>query len=370
MMIDPQFYQTLEKMTQQERDIYVIECKKLIKEFDNIVQNVMHKSQNAIYDCLHNDCGNNTQTYCHLMQKNGVLSHIAQDNHLLQPQISSPYKWLGKTSDILEMRKIGINKVFSGKLFCDKHDTELFKNFEVKTPDFHDYETQLLLCYRSMCYELWQNYYNINYSNESIRKLSELLDDVKLRNDIPKIVLQENLNDIKQRIDQQIYEIGTTNIDIAQLIKLRKYFLNALFNINSYSMKFICIETRQLPISASLIVSSEKYYNDQLQNNPYFLQVIPQFNKSYIIFGYFHELSDEWLDSYCSRFSMLEENEILVELTRLITTRNMAWCVSPNFYSNLSENIKQKIKDDYIKYYENKFDDEYWYKYDKWNLFN
>lgn len=362
MMVSQQFYEVLDKMTQEERDIYVIESKKLIKEFDNIVQNVMQKSQNAIYDCLHDDCNNNTQTYCHLMQKNGVLSHIAQDNHLLQPQISSPYKWLGKIADMLEIRKIGINQVFSGKLFCDIHDTELFKNFEVKAPDFHYYETQLLLCYRAMCYELWQNLYNINFHSDSIEKLSDLLKNTKSKNYLPKIVLQEHLNEINQRIDREIDQIRTTNINITKLNQLKKYFLAEILNTDNQGMKFICIETKQLPISASLILSSEKYYNDHQQNNPYFLQIIPQSNKSYIILGYFNELSDEWIINYFTKFSHVDENKLLTELTRLITTRNLTWCVSPNFYNNLSEQIKQKIKDDYIKYYENKFNDDYWYK--------
>lgn len=364
-----QFYKFLDNMTQEERVVYVAESNKQIIALDNVVQNSIKTSQNAIYDCLHDDCDNNTQTYCHLMQKNGVLSNITFDNHLFQMQISNPHKWLGEITDVFEMRKIGINQVFSGKLFCDKHDTELFKKFEVNVPDYDDYETQLLMCYRTMCYELWQNYYNIKFSEESAKGFTNLLDNINLDNRLPIKIIQEKLNEIHKRISQEKNKITTTSINIKYVQQIGKHFSSALLNINNQAMKFVCRKIKQLPISASMMLSSEKYFKDQQNNYPYFVQVIPQIDKSYIIFGYFHELFDEWLDSYYHRFLTFKENELLTELTRLITTRNLTWCVSPNFYNNLTEQIKQKIKDDYIEYYENKFDDEYWYKNNVWSLF-
>ena len=89
----------------------------------------------------------------HLLQRNGILNNIAENNHLIEARPTDFFKWNAIDCPI-EFRQVGINQAISLSVFCDKHDTELFKKIEQGNLDLGDYETQLLLSYRVVCAEI------------------------------------------------------------------------------------------------------------------------------------------------------------------------------------------------------------------------
>lgn len=102
----------------------------------------------------------------HLLQRNGILSTITEKGHLIEIRPIDLFKWK-KNQPMLEFKLIGINSAISLPLFCNYHDSSLFKNIESRTISFYLYENQLLFSYRTLCAELRKKERNIFIQKES-----------------------------------------------------------------------------------------------------------------------------------------------------------------------------------------------------------
>jgi hypothetical protein len=108
----------------------------------------------SIDTCYFPDCTNKSIN-SHILQKNGILSKIATDNHLWEHTIDQ-FK-----DGVFKFKKRGVNQVFSFNCFCNEHDTSLFKKIESDKIDFDDYESCLLFTLRTVYNEIFRKQVNL-----------------------------------------------------------------------------------------------------------------------------------------------------------------------------------------------------------------
>jgi len=62
--------------------------------------------------------------------------------------------------------RVGISNALSHPVFCQKHDTEIFKPIEQSNVEFDTYESFLLFSYRAICAEIRKNKLILNNIQE------------------------------------------------------------------------------------------------------------------------------------------------------------------------------------------------------------
>jgi len=95
-------------------------------------QNAKLTAIDQINTCFYPDC-NKPSINSHILQKNGILSELEENGHVMQMEIN-PFG-----DNIHFFKRTGINKAFSFKCFCSHHDIELFDSIEKKEINFSIY---------------------------------------------------------------------------------------------------------------------------------------------------------------------------------------------------------------------------------------
>ncbi|WP_050378726.1 hypothetical protein [Chryseobacterium sp. Hurlbut01] len=124
------------------------------KETIRIIESIKNKYRKAKQKCSFKDCDQEAIKFSHVLQKNGILRNISQDNHLYQFHISSFFN-TEKNGKFL-MKKIGINEVFTFPGFCKYHDNKIFSPIESSKIDFENRSTNILFAYRAICQEIYR----------------------------------------------------------------------------------------------------------------------------------------------------------------------------------------------------------------------
>jgi hypothetical protein len=121
----------------------------------NEIAKAYSRAEQAKRKCLWPGCNNNAIN-SHLLQKKGILSLIADSQHLYRLQ---------KNFFTLKMDfvKVGVNDALSFKGFCNKHDTEVFHDIEKEIVDFSKYHDKLLLNYRAIQHSVRKTQVNIDF---------------------------------------------------------------------------------------------------------------------------------------------------------------------------------------------------------------
>ena len=81
-------------------------------------------------------------------QKNGFIKHIAEEGHVYE------YEYYPFNEQYFQLKRTGINKVFTFKGFCSHHDDYLFKDIEKREINFNDYKTCLIFAHRILAQEI------------------------------------------------------------------------------------------------------------------------------------------------------------------------------------------------------------------------
>lgn len=334
-----------------ELDAYIKYMTELSRIFTKFTAERATRLKKESFQCLYSNCNQESQTYCHLLQRNGILTNIADNNHLAQLEIDNYHKWASvnqKSSPLIVNTNVGISKAFTGKLFCNYHDTSIFKQIEqTNNLNFNDYTTQLLFSYRAICNEMRSQEANLfmhsgSLVDESIYKYIKTLPTTYR-------VINELLNHINTSVRQFNYGLTQTTNNISNLRLLINEFeieLNS-FQSNNKMYSFIHIETDMIPIACSAMFSSEDFAVKTLRNNPIFINVVPYANKTHIILGYHVGRLDNSIIEYMKKWQSFSTNEIKLELSRIICTLCTTWCMSPKFYHELSSDHKTAL----LKFY-------------------
>lgn len=104
------------------------------------------------WKCMFPGC-NQKACNTHLLQRHGVLSNIVEDGHCYELRETDVFAW-SKDNYPMEFKRCGLQNAISHPIFCDHHDSELFKPIETGVVDYDDYHNQLLLSYRTICSEI------------------------------------------------------------------------------------------------------------------------------------------------------------------------------------------------------------------------
>lgn len=300
--------------------------KKQIIEFQKIYAGISKNLNNKKWKCIINNC-NNHSINSHLLQQNGILNLISEDNHLIEVKAIDSFKW-DESNSPLTFRRISVKQALSLNLFCNKHDTEIFKYAETLPLDFNDYLTQILFTYRIICAEIRKKEYNIEIHHR-------LLNSNTLYGSLPVDNFEnfiqgskrgiEDLRVYKEKIEKELN--GSVKEFEFKVLKypLIKVYCSAGFNI---------YETYETPL-------------EEIPLKYVFIHVIPSEDSLNVILGYNKNMVKKSIVDYVNSWVGLSIRELELRLTDLFATRVENWGLSPVIYRQLNKETANA----FIKYF-------------------
>jgi hypothetical protein len=265
---------------------------------------------------------------------NGILNNIIENGQLIQIMPNDFFDFEKK--GYLSFKSMGIKQALSEYLFCNKHDTELFKGIEGKGIDFYAHSSQLLFSYRSLCCELRKKMKNI----EIYTRLGK---SNTLKNSRQQFISQNYLD----------FEIKGHNTGVKDMNSLKLEMETELFSTSTQNFTFktfkcplikLCVSATFTPIHPGSD-SIQKAYSQEQPLNTIFINVIPQHDYLYIIIGYHNSYVDKWIIDYINTWDTTDIESLQNNLTNLIATKVETWSISPALFREVSNGAKQKLKD-------------------------
>lgn len=296
----------------------------------NIRKNVNEKS----WPCLHENC-NTRSINSHLLQQKGILDNITEEGHLIEIKTRDHFQ---ENQPDFNYKRVGIKKAISLPLFCNHHDSALFKEIETHPISFNNKRTQLLFSYRSLCGEL--------------RKKEKILE-------INKRSLNSNiLRDLLHPQGRKLLESQANGLTlgIMDMTFFKTEFENDLSDDRQNSFTFRTYKFESVKICVSAIFSplfpeqmeSAKTLNPEEPLSCVFVNVIPQPNDLYIIVGYHNKFTNSWIEDYIHSWGNLKTNQVQKKLTDLIGTRVESWSMAPSLLDKIPISTRNK----FLKYWD------------------
>lgn len=293
------------------------------KQIQYRLNKLLEKAKNKTRQCCVAGC-NEPAINSHILQKNGILSGISTNGHL----ITNETDFLKK--ELFYFKRAGINITYTFKGFCKQHDKQIFKEIEDYDIDFEDYRTQLLFAYRTLL-------------NEERRK-EVLIDWNILRLHDPILEQTEDKTYLKEEIRQ--YRLSG---------KDSEYYLNKMIqDLETGSEQFV-FKVRFLAKSEVCLASQFTYETTREQDKylvengkemelltDVFVSMFPLEDKTVLIMGYLKSMHEKCGD-FVNYFFEIDENQLMGEISNLMLLRCEVWVCSENFY-----NLKIKPKESEI----------------------
>lgn len=297
-----------------------------MKKPQNIIAQVSKNVKKKQWECLVASC-NETAINSHLIQRNGLLSNIAVNGHLIEIKMVDAYKWNSKEPP-LRFSLVGINNALSHKVFCNNHDTEIFKPIEDEEKDFETYISFLLFSYRAICAEIRKKMVNIENHTRLIN--SKILDG-QINKEQLQLIINGN-------------ELGITDLR-AMKEMLENEIQNEEGNYTFYSYKYDRIEVYASAAFSATSIELPKE-NGSLDLENIYIHILPLSIETLILIGYHNDYTNDEMIKYCESWNELDKTQLEVKLTNLFVTNIENWGVSPSLYDDFKEsNKKRYIKD-------------------------
>jgi hypothetical protein len=280
------------------------------------------KSEKKERICMFNNCTQKT-IKSHVLQKNGILREISENNHLIQMIPTNPFETSEK--GIIDFKLLGVNDVYTFQGFCAVHDSNLFKLIETEsTINFFDKKQQALFCYRGLCQEIRRK----EIATEWI---------VELKPNFPHHFLPI----VESLIDG--YEDGIENLNL-----FKKELENNIVSeaVDSFYFETIKIPKIELCISVPLNIGelvipkdlNYKKWRQEKQVMPTsFVNVFPKENESYVIVGYHNDYPCEWTINFINKMKSGNKKEIFKQLSDLVTLRLEFWSMSQHLFNQIPQ---------------------------------
>lgn len=288
----------------------------------NIIAQIDKNVKKKNWECLVNDCSE-TAINSHLIQQNGILSNISINGHLTELKMMDAYKWNKKESPV-NFRKVGIKQALSHKVFCDKHDTEIFKPIENNKADFETYESFLLFSYRAVCAE-------ISKKRLAIEKYNRLINANTLTGKIDKDTLQLVVNG---------NELGIKDLSVL------KEMLEKEISSKSDKYSFHVFKYPKFSVYASAVFSATDLdfprKDGALDLENIYIHILPLEKELLILVGFHNDYASDDAKKYCKSWEKLTEKELEFKLTGLFASNIENWGISPDFFDKLKEKNKFK----------------------------
>lgn len=293
-------------------------------------ENLLEKTKKEIFSkeswpCMHPNCTKQAIN-SHLLQRHGILDNIVENGHFYQLMPSNAFT-TKNTGKLFDFKKVGLNQGFSWPLFCNEHDSNVFKEIEKKEDiDFDNYRIQLLFSYRALCSELRKNQMEICFYKKLYDTNKTLFSNVLM-------LIPGKLQTIE---DYRFYE---------------SEFINDLKD-NTNNFTFYHYDFPKFGLSASAAFSYVKQTIDkELSPLPWeccFLNIIPQKSKTSVIIGYNNDRKNNALVNYCKSWDTTDKYEIEKLFSDFCTLWAENWCISSSLYQKI-----ETKKEDFYRFYLN-----------------
>lgn len=280
------------------------------------------KSEKKERICMFNGCTNKT-IKSHVLQKNGILREISENNHLIQMTPTNPFEMSEK--GISDFKLVGINDVYTFQGFCAIHDSSVFKLIETEsTLNFFDKKQQALFCYRGLCQEIRRK----EIAPEWI---------IELKPHFPPAFLPR----VESLIDG--YNDGIENLNVFKT-ELEKSIISE--NSDSFYFETIKIPKIELCISVPLNIgeleipkdSNYKKWREERQLMPTsFINVFPKGDESFVIIGFHKDYPCDWTINFSKKMKSENKKEIFKELSDLVTLRLEFWSMSKYLFNQIPQ---------------------------------
>lgn len=288
------------------------------------------KAIKEINICFHPNC-NEKSINSHILQKNGILSSIAEDGHVTEMQIN---KYNETTHSF---KKVGLNKAFSFNCFCQTHDTELFKTIEIEDIDFSNYRNLLLFTLRTVYNEKFRKLVNVSMYESLINNHSDLFDVFFLKGTLAQEKL--GINDLQKTEDVIWKDLNNSS---------ESY----VFKVREISKKDICLSAfYNYDTTLELQQYIRKYRKDKEDVIDIFVNIFPHKNKSIFMMAYKKENESD-AKAYVNQFFTENEKRLERKITNLMMFQCETWVVSNKFYTQKIEKNKEAFS--YAAWFSNK----------------
>jgi hypothetical protein len=291
-------------------------------KFHKLFHELKKSAIKKINKCYHPNCSEKSIN-SHILQKNGILSSIAKDNHLWEHVINE-FK-----DQHYEFKRTGINEIFSFNCFCQKHDSELFKIIENDNVNFNDYKSCLLFTLRTLYNEKYRKEVNVDIYNGMLKSnLSPEMDTelLKLSLEQEKLGikdLESNENDIWKDLfeNTQSFVFEVREISKIELCLSAFYNFETTLEINKYRLK---------------------YGKDMERVSAIFINLFPYKGKSILLMGY-NKTDEKSVKADFYTYFKESEKRVQRKLTNLFLFACKTWVISEKFYTEKFKGIEDVI---------------------------
>lgn len=279
------------------------------------------KAKNSSRECNYPGC-NEKEINSHIFQKNGILSSIAKNRHLIAHDIDF------YNNHAFAFKRTGLNKVFSFNCFCANHDSELFKAIESIDLDDLDFD-----CYKNCLLFVMRGVYNeLNSKSEVVRFYKCLMKDE--RGLFDKTTLMASL-------------MGNTygKKDVTDYLKAFWYDLNN--GTETFVFRVRRMKRLELCLSSSINYETTDELTDyRMQNRkemerlaPLFINFFPLKDCSLLLIGYYKSDHDK-ISGYIDNYFGFDDNLTEMSVTNLILFRCETWVCSEDLYLKKMKSVE------------------------------
>lgn len=294
----------------------------------SVMRNVFKHAHEMSWECV--ECGcSKPAINSHLLQRHGILDNITENNHTYEVRPGDMMLWDDKTPPLFMFKPVGIQQAISLKIFCSKHDNELFYDIEHGDVDFDDYRVQLLFSYRALCAEIRKKEINKEI-NRRMRGSSTL----------NFYGADAYLDKQDEGYDLSLRDLGTYRNEIkSELNKPTR-----LFTFKHHSCPPLGVyasSSFSYDEDGSTALGVKKSLNGEVWDNC-FIHILPLNDSTEIIVGYSNNHTNQYLKDYAESWDGLGNRALGEKLTDLFAGHIEGWGMSPSLYSKLKVENKRR----------------------------
>lgn len=276
-------------------------------------------AESNLNKCYHPNCEEETIN-SHILQRNGILSEIAQNSHLWHIEVDN-FK-----EGMFHFKRRGLKSIMTFNGFCVKHDTEIFKDIEGKKIDFNNYKTHILFALRTQYNELFRKEVNLKFYGYLVNKL------------------QNRYNNERFHEHCRGTRLGIQDMKIVS----DKLWNDILNNTESYSFRLKYLPKVDLVISSSFnyVTSNEashyKYINGKEIESlgELFINLLPYGDVSLLLMGY-NKSEEAMIQPWFNKFFDTTDEETFTKITNLILFQCETWACNDEFYDLKIKGIEE-----------------------------
>ena len=250
--------------------------------------------------------------------RNGILNHVAENGKVVELR-AKPIEAMRKGDSSILFKNVGISQAISLPLFCNFHDTTLFKEIESGEVNYNNYRHVALYCYRAIC--------------AAIRKKEK---------DKERDSRMQRSNVLRELAPDYLSYLSAKKYPTELAIKDQYYYKSALIqdlDTGSESFSFFRI---QLPIkgiyastASSMFMTGEEARTPNIANI-LFVHLIPEKEGTMLIVGYHKEHESPYYKKYINSWQNYDEKNLGYKVTGILV-QSEDWGISPYLYSQLSK---------------------------------